>query len=185
MSEINKTELIPRFDTKKSFYKKALIEYKGVNRICLYSYETLVSEIDKENNRAKVYDTYSNTTLRHIKEFLKQYGFKADSKKQIEEDFKPLLIELNESDFTKVNNDSFGNPRYSVHFTMLKPLGFNTENISKTYEFVLNLNKKLKLGGRKYHNKSYGGGLVFQSYNLKNTIRFLEEKLNAYYKEVA
>ena len=37
--------------------------------------------------KAYVVDTYSQTTLRHIKEFLKQNGFKADSKKQIMEDY--------------------------------------------------------------------------------------------------
>ena len=36
---------------------------------------------------AEVYGTYSATTLRHIKEFLKQNGFKADSKSQIEKDY--------------------------------------------------------------------------------------------------
>jgi len=25
-----------------------------------------------------------------------------------------------------------------------------------------------QIGGRKFHNKQYGGGIVFQSYNIKN-----------------
>jgi hypothetical protein len=36
---------------------------------------------------AEVYGTYSSTTLRHIKEFLKQNGFKAESSKQIMADY--------------------------------------------------------------------------------------------------
>lgn len=31
-----------------------------------------------------------------------------------------------------------------------------------------------KIGGRKFHNKSYGGGIVFQSYSLDGTIEHIE-----------
>jgi len=71
-----KYELTPNYNSRKSFYQKAMIEEKGTNKICLYSYNTLVAEIDKENKKAIVYTTYSQTTLRHIKEFLKQNGLK-------------------------------------------------------------------------------------------------------------
>ena len=49
------------------------------------SYCTEVAYI--ENKKAVVLMTYSPTTLRHIKEFLLQYGFKAENKKQIENDY--------------------------------------------------------------------------------------------------
>ena len=81
-------DLIPRYDSKASFYGKAKIDYASVNRIKLYSYNTLVAEVDKENNKAKIYGTFSTTTLRHIKEFLKQQGFKAENKHQIIKDYK-------------------------------------------------------------------------------------------------
>lgn len=75
-------ELEVRFDSRKSFYKKAhVIENDGVKK--LQSYNTIVAQI--EDGIAKVYGTYSPTTLRHIKEFLKQNGLKADTKAQIEE----------------------------------------------------------------------------------------------------
>jgi hypothetical protein len=68
---------------------------------------------------------------------------------------------------TRVNNDNNGNPRYVVHF-----LDFlnNEENsflpFSKKYEYAL---KKAKIiGGRKFDNKQFGGGVVFQSYNTDN-----------------
>ena len=35
--------------------------------------------------------------------------------------------------------------------------------ISELYSIAVK--KANKIGGRKYHNKSYGGGIVFQSYN--------------------
>ena len=80
------TELIPKFDSRKSFYKKALVINED-NKLKLQSYDTIVAELNTANNKIKVNGTYSNTTLRHIKEFLKQKGFKADNKKQIEEDY--------------------------------------------------------------------------------------------------
>jgi hypothetical protein len=55
--------------------------------------------------------------------------------------------------FTRINNDTNGNPRYVVHFLQL----------ADTYERALYLGRKL--GGRKFHNKQYGGGIAFQSYN--------------------
>ena len=68
---------------------------------------------------------------------------------------------------TRVNNDVNGNPRYVLHFLDI----LNKEErsflpFSKIYEYAL---KKAKvIGGRKFHNKQYGGGIVFQSYNTDN-----------------
>jgi hypothetical protein len=55
--------------------------------------------------------------------------------------------------FTRINNDINGNPRYVVHYLQL----------ADSYERALYLGRKL--GGRKFHNKQYGGGIAFQSYN--------------------
>lgn len=68
---------------------------------------------------------------------------------------------------TRVNNDVNGNPRYVLHF--LEILNKEEQSFlpfSKMYDYAL---KKAKLiGGRKFHNKQYGGGIVFQSYNTDN-----------------
>jgi hypothetical protein len=64
--------------------------------------------------------------------------------------------------FTRINNDTNGNPRYVVHYLQ----------VAETYERALYLARKI--GGRKFHNKQYGGGIAFQSYNidwLENKIR--------------
>ena len=82
----NLYELTPRYDSSQSFYKKAFVSI-GEGKKSLWSYGTLVAEVDTEEGRATVFDTYSSTTLRHIKEFLKQEGFKADTKAQIEKDY--------------------------------------------------------------------------------------------------
>lgn len=79
-------ELCPYYDSAKSFYGKAkVIEIE--NDIFLMSYDTIVAFFNRNTKVAKVIDTYSATTLRHIKEFLKQSGFKAETKKQIEKDY--------------------------------------------------------------------------------------------------
>lgn len=64
--------------------------------------------------------------------------------------------------FTRVNSDTNGNPRYVIHFL----------NLNNDYENALKTARKL--GGRKFHNKQYGGGIVFQSYNN----RILADQLN-------
>lgn len=60
------------------------------------------------------------------------------------------------TEFTRINNDVCGNPRYVCHYL----------NFSNDYADALKLAKTI--GGRKFHNKQYGGGIVFQSYNLEN-----------------
>jgi len=69
--------------------------------------------------------------------------------------------------FERVRNDVNGNPRYVCHFLSLdvhgsdKGIGYG---LSERYAMACKLANKA--GGRKYHNKSYGGGIVFQSYSL-------------------
>lgn len=72
---------------------------------------------------------------------------------------------MNDYSITRINNDVNGNPRRVIHF-----LAFITDNdregsffTSKLYEVALK--KARKLGGRKFHNKQYGGGIVFQAYS--------------------
>lgn len=77
--------LKPRYDGRKSFYGKATVETQPNGDVVLYSYTTKVAEI--VDGQPIVHDTYSATTLRHIKDFLKQNGFKADTAKQILNDY--------------------------------------------------------------------------------------------------
>ena len=69
-------------DGRKSFYGKAVVKIDGTCKR-LYSYDTLVCEIEGE--RVTLHDKwdYSATTLRHVKAFLIQNGFVADSKADI------------------------------------------------------------------------------------------------------
>ena len=76
--------LEPIYDSRKSFYSKAKVLIEG-NKKILISYNTKVAEI--ENDKAKIFGFYSHTTMRHIKEFLKQNGFKVENKKQMIKDY--------------------------------------------------------------------------------------------------
>lgn len=83
-------------------------------------------------------------------------------------------METTKIEFTCINNDVNGNPRYVCHFLnfvndkddeQIKIIAStNTDKVSASYKLALIRAKTI--GGKKYHNKSYGGGIVFQSYNL-------------------
>lgn len=78
-------ELMPQYDGRKSFYGKARVRNNDGD-LELISYDTRVAVIYPDNT-ASVYGTHSATTLRHIKEFLKQSGLRAESKRQIVKDY--------------------------------------------------------------------------------------------------
>jgi hypothetical protein len=65
--------------------------------------------------------------------------------------------------FKSINSDSNGNPRYVCHY-----LAFAND-----YSVALAMAKKL--GGKKFHNKQYGGGIVFQSYNIDDLSSKIEQ----------
>tara|TARA_R110002124_G_scaffold215130_2_gene381081 strand:+ start:243 stop:686 length:444 start_codon:yes stop_codon:yes gene_type:complete len=69
--------------------------------------------------------------------------------------------------WTRANNDINGNPRYICHYLAFKPLQDSNEAfVSFSYEDAIK--EANKLGGKKYHNKQYGGGLIFSTYNLQS-----------------
>ncbi len=73
------------------------------------------------------------------------------------------------SDFTKIKHDVNGNPRHVCHFL----------HFSRNYADALAIAKKL--GGKKFHNKQYGGGIVFQEYTgcLDNLCQRINALINA------
>jgi hypothetical protein len=82
-------ELKPVYDTRASFYGKAQVRQE-TDKLILTSYDTDVAYIDLKKNKAVVNGHYSETTTRHIKEFLKQNNFKADTTAQILKDYKEV-----------------------------------------------------------------------------------------------
>lgn len=81
------SQLKPCYSSNKSFYNKAVIIEEG-NKIILKSYKTNVAYIKHNHayvilNKKGKKALYSNTTIKHVKDFLKQYGFKVESTNQI------------------------------------------------------------------------------------------------------
>lgn len=81
-------------------------------------------------------------------------------------------------EFKRIKNDVNGNPRYVVHFlNLLTQRELDSTNITNSYAIACK--RANKIGGRKYHTKSYGGGIVFQSYNIQD----LEKRIDEIVKE--
>ena len=79
-------DMTPQYDSRKSFYNKARVDDNG-NEKTLYSYNTPVAKIvDGKVELLPKWD-WSQTTLRHVKEFLKQNGFEAGSVSQMRQTY--------------------------------------------------------------------------------------------------
>ena len=79
-------ELNTQFDYRKSFYGKAVVESDPkTGDLTLRSYGTKVAVI--KAGKLEVFGTYPATTLRHIKEFMRQNGYPPLSKKEIVETY--------------------------------------------------------------------------------------------------
>ena len=65
----------------------------------------------------------------------------------------------------RIDNDINGNPRYVVHFIDLDINLKDSDKINKLYGF------------KKYTAKWFGGGVVFQSYNIEDTLNFALDKV--------
>lgn len=90
---------------------------------------------------------------------------------------------VTQDSFTRVNNDTNGNPRYVIHF-----LHFVRDNevsrldpdfVSKEYDIALKRAKAHPFYGRKFNNKQYGGGIVFCTYNLNGLIKDINELMES------
>lgn len=86
-------------------------------------------------------------------------------------------------DWTRIDNDANGHPRYVCHFLELNTQaekdasiwGDNGYSLAMKYDIALSRAKKI--GGKKYHNRHYGGGIVFVSYNLEETEKKIAQVL--------
>lgn len=100
--------LKPKYDSRASFYNKAEIDDDK-----LYSYGKLVAEII--DGKPVLYPSwdYSQTTIRHVREFLRQHGFFADSKAQIAEDYEVIQNSRKPIQSMYVTEDISGNDLYT------------------------------------------------------------------------
>jgi hypothetical protein len=79
--------------------------------------------------------------------------------------------------YTRIKLDTSGSPRIVFHF-----LNFITENDRKNNAdlYFLALKRAKKIGGKKFHNQQYGGGIVFQSYEPTATIEAIKKLMANY-----
>ena len=77
----------------------------------------------------------------------------------------------------RLDNDANGNPRYATHFSALVPdlmAGRWGDRYSLVDLYGIAVKRANTVGGRKYNNRNFGGGIVFQSYCLEETEKSIE-----------
>ena len=74
-------------------------------------------------------------------------------------------VQGKEIEVFRIPNDTNGNPRYVVHFRDLGIGLWDYDNINKLYGF------------NKHRAKWFGGGVVFQSYNIEDTLNYALDKV--------
>lgn len=82
----------------------------------------------------------------------------------------------------RITNDVNGNPRYVIHFLDILSKR-EKKNLSLDEMYKVAIKKANQLGGKKYHTKNFGGGLVFQSYNTGNLKDRIIESSKSNYKK--
>ena len=86
----------------------------------------------------------------------------------------------NEIDVTRLNNDANGNPMYCVHYLVLAQYiesALGKGDIFSAYERTLSYARRL--GMKKHHVRSYGGGLKFSSFNVQSDLNDIGARLVA------
>ena len=81
-------------------------------------------------------------------------------------------MNVQDIEFTRVKNDVNGNPRWVAHFLDCEPKVWRERrHASPSFDtgYLATVKLMNKIGGRKFHNKQFGGGIVFQSYSLDET----------------
>lgn len=73
--------------------------------------------------------------------------------------------------------DYYGNPRFVVHYLSFPSLDPDTENRASGIDEIVSVqnqyiyNVRHAVGGKRYRGKDFGGGIVFQSYDVEATLR--------------
>lgn len=85
---------------------------------------------------------------------------------------------MQQIEFTRINNDVNGNPRYCIHFLDLLSHEQRYSNQTVQQKFTLALNKAKTIGGKTYRGKDMGGMIVFQSYSTPTLTKNIVELQN-------
>lgn len=82
-------------------------------------------------------------------------------------------------EFTRVNSDANGNPRYVCHYLNLLTDAEKNSSLAGHVQdkYSIAIARANSIGGRKFHNRQYGGGIVFQSYSIDETTKAIRRAL--------
>jgi hypothetical protein len=83
---------------------------------------------------------------------------------------------ISPADFTRIRNDANGNPRHVCHFLHLDVHGWQSK-IGPSERYAIACKLANSIGGKKFHNKQYGGGIVFQEYS-GSCLQYLCDRIN-------
>ena len=84
---------------------------------------------------------------------------------------------MEEITWKRVNSDINGNPRYVCHYLTFMP---DWDKLTYNEKYEIALKRSRTIGGRKFNNKQYGGGILFCTYSLhdiENSILDIIENL--------
>jgi len=82
-------------------------------------------------------------------------------------------MKYTKDNLTRINNDVNGNPRYVIHYrALITDQDRDQYDVISRYNVAVARAKKM-FGGKKFHNKQYGGGIVFQSYEPQHELNLI------------
>ena len=91
---------------------------------------------------------------------------------------KPQTFTIEGIDITvyPTTSDYYGNPRFVVHYLSFTNLDPDPECRARGIDEIVSMqnqyieNVRHAVGGRRYRGRDFGGGIVFSSYNVRETL---------------
>lgn len=87
--------------------------------------------------------------------------------------------------WTRLKNDGNGNGRIVCHFLNLlteeekeRDWGTEYDRIGVSSKYAFAVKRANKIGGKRFHNKQYGGGIVFQASSPSEIEPYIKDLLN-------
>ena len=113
--------------------------------------------------------------------YAKKLNFENVLQPQLNDKMKKNNFDLTKENFTRINNDTNGNPRYVTSFlNLLSDYENYNLGLSIDGKYNLALRKAKQLGGKRFSNKLYGGGIVFGSvFNLDDLVAKVQQIANS------
>ena len=91
---------------------------------------------------------------------------------------KPQTFTIDGTDITvyRTTSDYYGNPRFIVHYLSFTNLDPDPECMASGIDEIVSMqnryidNVRHAVGGKRYRGRDFGGGIVFSSYNVRETL---------------